>query len=110
MVFRLRVTESRPTRIAIAVCLWAAAGAAWWYWHTFARAPASAKIKAHERQAVGAYTVGTFPTKGGSIQVINVVSPDATFDDLLERRRCFVWRDSATGASSMSCDGAGFPN
>lgn len=89
--------------------LWLGA-VAFWCWWEFLREPPRRVRPATEQAAVGAYTVGTYTTAGGSVQVLNVVSPDPNFDGLLERRRCLVWREQATGASSMSCDGAGFPN
>jgi hypothetical protein len=103
------MTWKRALHIAAASAFWLAVGGTWVWWE-FIREPKRRPVAHAAQPATGAYTVATYPTAGGSIQVVNVVSPDPNFDGMLERRRCFVWRDAISGTSSMSCDGAGFPN
>ncbi|MFN4115745.1 MAG: hypothetical protein ACK4F7_04495 [Inhella sp.] len=77
------MTLQQASRIAIGAALWAAIGGAW-YWWEFMREPATRRIKPSVSQDVGAYTVGSYATTGGTVQVINVVSPDPSFDGMLE--------------------------
>ena len=105
---RLRSLLLRSLQVAVGVIVVIGLCFAWWaYEHSQKQRRMDLKLERSVKLFKAEAYVRPYDLPQGQILVIDVPAADLNVPSIVERRRCFVWRDGENNTSSMSCDPAG---